>query len=174
MRTFKGKNNQLFWTHHARNTFEGGKAMRLKEKNPVRLEPTISWQWGILFAAVQQSPKQNVYLAALESLSDDEHLVEAEEDPEEVADQEVQDDAHEDHGQVVLLVPPGAGGKKELFDCRVAVGVDQSSWSAYLLEADHSTSMFQQKHNLLRSLRSRWPRTKQIKQLITLFLAIQL
>ena len=78
-------------------------------------------------AAVLQTPKQNVYLAALESLSDDEHLVEAEEDPEEVADQEVQDDAHEDHGQVVLLVPPGAGGKKELCDCRVAVGVDQSS-----------------------------------------------
>ena len=76
---------------------------------------------------MQQSPKQNVYLAALESLSDDEHLVEAEEDPKEVADQEVQDDAHEDHGQVVLLVPPGADGKKELFDCRVAVGVDQST-----------------------------------------------
>jgi hypothetical protein len=49
-----------------------------------------------------------LYLAALQRLSDDDHLVEAEEDPEEVADEEGEHDGHEDGGQVVLLVPAGA------------------------------------------------------------------
>ena len=45
------------------------------------------------------------YLAALQGLPDDDHLVEAEENSQDVADEESEHDGHEDDRQVVLLKP---------------------------------------------------------------------
>ena len=45
------------------------------------------------------------YLAALQGLPDDDHLVEAEEDSQDVADEESEHDGHEHDRQVVLLKP---------------------------------------------------------------------
>ena len=45
------------------------------------------------------------YLAALQGLPDDDHLVEAEENSQDVAYEESEHDGHEDDRQVVLLKP---------------------------------------------------------------------
>ena len=48
------------------------------------------------------------YLATLQCVPDDDHLVEAEEDSQKVADKEGEHDSNENHCQVVLLIAPGA------------------------------------------------------------------
>ena len=60
--------------------------------------------------ADDESPERERFLAgfgAFQSILDHKHLVEAEEDPRQVGDEEHEDNAHEDDGKVVLLSPPG-------------------------------------------------------------------
>ena len=78
------------------------------------VDETVAWavddEKQVAEVADDESPERERFLAgfgAFQSILDHKHLVEAEEDPRQVGDEEHEDNAHEDDGKVVLLPPPG-------------------------------------------------------------------